>query len=206
MLKIRTTNKEPINISLLAQILAVLLTHTATIDNSRLLSSLLINLFLQPRPNRSMNLLSLLRRSNLPRPNRPNRLISNHNLTPILNLILNRLQLIRHNFNRLPTLSLFQTLTTTENNTDTSIERSLCLVGDEDVVFLENDATFGVAEKGPGYVRVFELVDGDFTSEGAVGFVEDVLGGDFEAGFEVFAGEEEVEGWWGDDNFCLSRR
>ncbi len=63
-----------------------------------------------------------------------------------------------------------------------------------------------MAKQGPGDVGVFELVDGDFTGEGAVGFVEDVLGGDFEAGLEVLAGEEEVEGWWGDDDLCFIAR
>jgi hypothetical protein len=47
------------------------------------------------------------------------------------------------------------------------------------------------------------LVDGDFAREGAVGLVEDVLGGDFDALAKVFAGEEEVEGRWGDDDLCL---
>jgi hypothetical protein len=58
-----------------------------------------------------------------------------------------------------------------------------------------------VAEDGPADVAVLELRDGDFTGEGAVGLVEDVLGGDFEALAEVLAGEEEVEGGWGDDDF-----
>lgn len=58
-----------------------------------------------------------------------------------------------------------------------------------------------MAQESPGDVGIFKLVDRDFTGEGAVGLVEDVLGGDFEAGLEVFAGEEEVEGWWGDDDF-----
>jgi len=58
-----------------------------------------------------------------------------------------------------------------------------------------------VPEDGPGDVGVLELGDGDFAGEGAVGAVEDVLGGDFDAGAQVLAGEEEVEGWGGDDDF-----
>ena len=57
-----------------------------------------------------------------------------------------------------------------------------------------------MAQYGPGYAAVFELVDADLASEGAIGLVEDVLRGDFEALAEVFAGEEEVERWWGDDD------
>ena len=44
-----------------------------------------------------------------------------------------------------------------------------------------------MAEQCPGYARVLELVDADLASEGAIGLVEDVLGGDFEAGVEVLA-------------------
>jgi hypothetical protein len=44
------------------------------------------------------------------------------------------------------------------------------------------------------------LVDADLASEGTVGLVEDVLGCDFEAAAEMLAGEEEVEGWWSDDD------
>ena len=62
------------------------------------------------------------------------------------------------------------------------------------IVFLEDHAAFRVSEQGPGDVAIFQLGDGDFAGEGSVGAVEDVLGGDFETGFEVFAGKEEVEG------------
>jgi hypothetical protein len=57
-----------------------------------------------------------------------------------------------------------------------------------------------VAEQGPGDVRVLELGDGDLAGEGAVGLVEDVLGGDLDALAGVLAGEEEVEGGRGDDD------
>ncbi len=43
--------------------------------------------------------------------------------------------------------------------------------------------------------------DGDFAGEGAGGLVEDVLRGYFDAGVEVFAGEEEEERRGGDDDF-----
>lgn len=58
-----------------------------------------------------------------------------------------------------------------------------------------------MSEDGPGDVAVLELVDGDLAGEGAVGLVEDVLGGDFDALAEVLAGDEQVEGWRGDDDF-----
>jgi hypothetical protein len=60
-----------------------------------------------------------------------------------------------------------------------------------------------VPEQCPGNTRVIQLVDADLAGEGTVGLVEDVLRGDFEAGTEVLASEEEVEGWRGDDDFCM---
>lgn len=53
----------------------------------------------------------------------------------------------------------------------------------------------------PGDVAVLELVDGDLAREGAVGLVEDVLGSDFDAGAQMLAGDEQVEGGRGDDDF-----
>ena len=61
-----------------------------------------------------------------------------------------------------------------------------------------------MAQNRPGDVAVFELGDADFAREGAVGFVEDVLGCDFDSGAQVLAGEEEVEGGRGDDDFGVA--
>lgn len=58
-----------------------------------------------------------------------------------------------------------------------------------------------MAQQSPRDVGIFELLDGNFACKGAVGLVEDVLGCDFDAGAEMLAGEEEVEGWRGDDDF-----
>ena len=58
-----------------------------------------------------------------------------------------------------------------------------------------------MSEDSPGDIAVLQLRHADLTGEGAVGLVEDVLGGDFDAGAEVFAREEEVEGGRGDDDF-----
>jgi hypothetical protein len=57
-----------------------------------------------------------------------------------------------------------------------------------------------VAQDRPRDVAVLELRDGDLAGEGAVRLVEDVLGGDFEAGAEMLAREEEVEGGGRDDD------
>jgi hypothetical protein len=54
---------------------------------------------------------------------------------------------------------LFQGLSAAEDNTDSTIESSLGFGGNKLVVFLEDNATLGVAKKGPGDVTILELID-----------------------------------------------
>lgn len=132
----------------------------------------------------------------------PNRFISHNNLTPILHLLLNRPKLTRHNLNCTSLLTLLQALTTAQDNTEPRIQGGLGLAGNEIVALGENGATLRVAQDGPCDTAVLELVRADLACEGAGRLVEDVLRGDFEAGAQVLAGEEEVEGGWGDDDLC----
>ena len=55
----------------------------------------------------------------------------------------------------------------------------------------------------PTNPTIHQLRSTNLTSEGAVGFIENILGGNFDAFAEVFAGEEEVEGWRSNDDFCV---
>jgi hypothetical protein len=57
-----------------------------------------------------------------------------------------------------------------------------------------------VAQQSPSNVAIFELIDRDLASEGAVGLVEDILGCNLQARLEVLASKEKVESWWGNDN------
>ena len=59
-----------------------------------------------------------------------------------------------------------------------------------------------MAEDGPCDAAVLELLSGDFTGEGTVGLVVDVLSGDLKALAEVLAGQEEVERRGSNDNLC----
>jgi len=59
-----------------------------------------------------------------------------------------------------------------------------------------------MADNRPRNRAILQLIDADLAREGAVRLVEDVLRRDFDALAEVLAAEEEVEGWWGDDDFC----
>lgn len=201
-LQTRATNQETINIGLLAQLDAVLLADTSTIDDSGLLRRLSANLLLQPVANGSVDLLCLLGAGNLAGTDSPDWLVGNDNLAPVLDLVGDSAELRGNDLDGLVGLALLERLTTAQNNTESTVKRGLGLGGNEGVVFLENYAALGVTEEGPGDVAVLELVDGDLTGEGTVGLVEDVLSGDLEAWVKVLAGEEKVEGWRGDNNLC----
>ncbi len=196
----RSTNQEPIDIRLLGQIPAVLLRHAAPVDNPRLVRDLTAHLLPQELADRGVHLLRLLRAGHLARPDGPDGLVRNHNIVPVLDLPLDRPQLCRDHLDRVAALPLLQRLAAAQDHVDAALERGLGLGGDELVVLLEDDATFAVAQEGPGDGRVLELADGNLPREGPVGAVKDVLGGDFDAGAEVLAGEEEVEGWRRDDD------
>ena len=59
-----------------------------------------------------------------------------------------------------------------------------------------------MADESPVDLGVLELVNTDFSSESAIGLVEDVLGGNPDLLVGEFAGEGEVESRRGDDNLC----
>ena len=70
------------------------------------------------------------------------------------------------------------------------------------VFFPQNRAPLAVPDERPLDPRVGQLACRDLAGEGAVGPVEDVLRRDLEAGAEVLAREEEVQGGRSDDNLC----
>lgn len=78
-----------------------------------------------------MNLLGLLSSSNLASTNGPNRLVSNNNLRPVLDLLLDSLQLGCDHIDSLVALPLFEALTTAEDNANAAIQSSLRLRGNE---------------------------------------------------------------------------
>lgn len=151
-----------------------------------------------------MHLLSLLLSSDLAGTNGPDWLVGNDDLAPVLDLLRDGGQLGSDDVDGLAGLALLEGLANAEDDTETTVEGSLGLGSDEAVGLLEDDTALAVAEESPGDVGVLELGDGDLTSEGAVWLVEDVLGSDLNAGTEVLAGQEEVEGWWGNDNLLRS--
>lgn len=150
-----------------------------------------------------MHFLRLLRTGHLARANGPDRFIRDDNALPALlaDHLVHSLELFGDDISCDALLALFECLAAAEDHADAAIERGLGLAGDELVLLSEDRTALGVAQEGPGDVAIFELGDGYFTGEGTVGLVEDVLRGDFDVGGEVLAGEEEVEGRWGDDDF-----
>lgn len=59
-----------------------------------------------------------------------------------------------------------------------------------------------MSKQSPSDVAVLELRGTDLSGESAIGLVVDVLGRDLDSAAEVLTGEEEVEGWRGDDDLC----
>lgn len=149
-----------------------------------------------------MDLLSLLGACNLAGTNSPDWLVCHDDLAPVLQLLLDSLELLGHNIDCEVVLALLEGLSTAEDHTDVTVNGSLGLGGDKGIVFLEDDTALRVAEEGPCNVAVLELLDGDLTGEGTVRLVEDVLCCYFDAGLEVLAGEKEVEGRRSNDNLC----
>lgn len=147
-----------------------------------------------------MDLLSLLSGGDFAGANGPDWLVSNDDLAPVLDGLGDGSKLANDDLGGLVRLALLEGLTAAENHADAAVNGSLGLAGDKVVALLQDGAALAVAQQGPGDVGVLELVDADLAGEGAVGLVEDVLGGDLDAGAQVLASEEEVEGGWGDDD------
>lgn len=136
--------------------------------------------------------------------NLPDRLISNNDLGPVLDLVGNSLKLLRYNLDGLSGLTLLQALTAAQNNTEPTINGSLGLAGDELVVLLENDPSLRVTEDNPSDTSILQLLDGKLACESAIRLVENILGCDLKTLAEGLARREEVDGWWGDDNLCCA--
>jgi hypothetical protein len=199
-LQASTTNKETIDISLLSEVLAVLLADGAAVDNTGGLGDLLAELLVEPLADALVNLLRLLGGSDLAGADGPDGLVGDDDLAPVLHLLADGRELVDDDFHGLVGLALLESLANAEDDVDASVESGLGLVGDESVALLEDYAALAVADQSPGDVGVLELRGGDLAGESTVGLVEDVLGGDLDALAGVLAGEEEVEGGWGDDD------
>merc|ERR1712177_123287 len=174
-LQASAAHEEAVNVLLLRQILAVLLAYAAAVDDARLVRGLLTQRLGHPAADRRVHFLRLLRGGDLAGADGPDGLVGHHDLAPVLDVLGDGAELGGDHLNG--------------------------LAGDEVVGFLQDHSPLAVAQERPGDVAVLELLDRDLAREGAVGLVEDVLGGDLEARAEVLAGEEEVERGRGHNDF-----
>lgn len=70
----------------------------------------------------------------------PDRLVGNNDLSPVLHFVGNGLELCSHDFDRLSRLTLLQTLTTAQNDANSTINSRFSLACNETIVFLKNDS------------------------------------------------------------------
>lgn len=153
-----------------------------------------------------MDLLSLLSSGDLAGANGPDGLVGNDNLAPVGNLALERLELPGDNLDGLTRLALLEGLAAAPDDRDAVLGGVLSLGGDNSVGLSEDSAALRVAQDGPVDVAVLELVGRDLAGEGAVGLVEDVLGGDFDALLGAVLDEVEVQGGRSNHDLYCARK
>lgn len=197
-----TADQEAINVLLLAQVVAILLAHAATIDDARLLGHLGRDLVCQPVPDLRVHLLRLLRRGHFARANGPDGLVGNDDAGPVGrgNGSLDGLELPRHNGNRLAGLALLETLATAKDDADAALERRLGLGRYQSVALLKYRASLRVAQDRPVDLAVLEVRNGYLARVRAIGLVKDVLRRHAHRRGNLFLGEEQVDGWWSNND------
>lgn len=171
------TNQEAVNVGLLAQLLAVLLTDTTTVQDARLIRGLVVDALLEPLADGSVHLLRLLGRGDLAGTDGPDRLVGNDDFGPVAgaDLGLEGIQLLGDNRNSRAGLALLERLTAAPDDADAVVDRELGLGGDGLVRLAQDRPPLTVAQNSPGDAAVEKLRHRDLTSEGTVGLVVDVL-------------------------------
>lgn len=127
-----TSNEEPINVFDFNKFHAVLFRNTSSVYNSDTLSSSR-DVLSQILPDPSVNLVDLLRGSNLTSANSPNRFIGKDNMSPFLrfNFGCNRIELPLNDFLSLVCLSFCEGLSEAGDDVESLLESSLNLFSDE---------------------------------------------------------------------------
>lgn len=199
-----TANQEAIDISLLAELLAVLLADTAAVQDAGLVGSLVVNVLLQPLADSSVDLLGLLGGGDLAGADGPDGLVGDDDLGPVrADLGLEGGELLGDDVDGLAGLTLLERLATAPDDADAVVGGVLGLGGNDLVGLVEDCSALAVAQDGPGGTGVLELLDGDLTGVGTVGLVVDVLGGDRNLLGQGLADCLQVKGWWGDDGLSV---
>lgn len=146
-----------------------------------------------------MDLLGLLGGSNLAGADGPDGLIGNDDLAPVGDLGLEGGDLVGDDVEGLAGLALLQALAATPYDADAVLRGVLGLGGHNLVALAKDGSSLRVAQDSPVDAAVLQVLDRDFTGEGAIGLVEDVLGGNANLLLRMFADEEEVQSRRGND-------
>lgn len=199
-----TTNQEAVNVGLLAQLLAVLLANTATVQDARLIRSLVVDALLEPLADGSVDLLCLLSRGDLASADGPDGLVGNDDLGPVAgaNFGLEGVQLLGDDSDSRAGLALLERLTTAPDDADAVVDRVFGLGGDSLVRLAQDRPSLAVAKNSPLDAAVEQLRDGDLTGEGTVRLVVDVLRSNFDLLAQLLADEVEVQSCGRDNDLC----
>jgi hypothetical protein len=152
-----------------------------------------------------VNVLGIIRGGSKTSTNSPNRLISNDNVGPVLDLLNDGINLSVDNVNGLVSVTLLKGLANAENNAKTVIKSKLGLVSNKLVRLLDDGTALRVAENDPLGANILNLLNRDLTGKGTAGLVESVLGSNGDSGsLQVLLGPQKVGSRRRDDNLCKS--
>lgn len=188
-----TTDEETVNVLLLAELATVLLVDTAAVQDAGLVGNLVADVGLEPVTDGLVNLLSLLGGGNLAGTNGPDGLVGDDNLGPVRDLGLEGGELFGDDGDGVAGLTLLEALTAAPDDAEAVGGGILGLGGNNLVRLAEDGTALRVSEDGPVDLGVGELGNGKLTSEGTIGLVVDVLGGDFDLGANLLTDRDEVE-------------
>lgn len=149
-----------------------------------------------------MDLLGLLDGGDLAGADGPDGLVGDDDVAPVGDLGLEGLDLGGDELDGLAGLAGLEALTAAPDDLQAVLGGVLGLGGDDIVRLAEDGSALRVAEDGPVDVAVLELSNRDLASEGTVGLVKDVLGGNLDLGADGLADEREVEGGRRDNDLC----
>lgn len=189
------TNQEAVNVGLLAQLLAVLLADTATVQDARLVRSLVTNALLEPLADGSVDVLCLLSCGDLASADGPDGLVGNDDLGPVAgaNLGLEGIQLLGNDGNSRASFAFLEGLTAAPDNADAVVDRVFSLGGDGLVRLAQDCPPLAVAKDSPFDTTVKQLRNRDLAGEGTVGLVVYVLRSNFNLLAQLLADEMEVQ-------------
>ena len=151
-----TTNEETIDVGSRDEVVGVLVSDAAAIENASLFSSFLRDVRAEPASNAHMGLLSLLRCCDHTSADSPDWLVRNDNLAPVFNMLADGGKLASIDGVGLARLALIELLTNASHDAEILIKSSLDLLCDNLVRLAEHMAPLAVAEDDPAKAKVLQ--------------------------------------------------